>query len=100
MYSPAIRTPPNPGLPQTAIAGHVATNISVALTVKIPRIRQLMPDSKALSPVSRKSHSKGALRARPIWTVYSIARAKYTAPPTRQPTTPTWIVGCASRPTS
>ena len=83
-----------------AMAGHVATNISAASTTTIQRIRQSMPDSKALNPVSRKSHSKEALRARPVWTVYSIARVKYTAPPTSQPTTPIGIVGSSSRPTS
>ena len=83
-----------------AMAGHVATNISAALTVTIPRIRQLMPDSKALNPVGGKSHLKEALRARPVWTAYSIARVKYTVPLTSQPTTPTGNAGCSSRPTS
>ena len=83
-----------------AMAGHVATNTSAALTVTITRIWQSMPDSKALNPVSGKSHLKEALQARPVWTAYSIARAKYTAPPTSQPTTPTGIVGCSSRPAS
>ena len=82
---------------RTAIAGHVTTNISAALTMIITRIRQSMPDSKALNPVSGKSHSKEILRARPIWTEYSIARARYMAPPNNQPTTPTGIVGCSSR---
>ena len=68
------------------MAGHVATNISVASIATIPRIRQSMPDSEALNPVSGKSHSKEALRGCPVWTVYSIARVKYTAPPTSQPT--------------
>ena len=68
-----------------AMAGHVATNISAALTAKILRIRQSMPDSKALNPVSGKSHLKEALRARPVWTAYSIARVKYRAPPISQP---------------
>ena len=40
-----------------------------------------MPDSEALNPVSGKSHSKEILRARPVWNEYSIARARYTAPP-------------------
>ena len=44
-------------IPRTAIAGHVTTNISTALTAIITRIRQSMPDSKALNPVSGKSHS-------------------------------------------
>ena len=87
-------------IPRTAIAGHVTTNISAALTTIILRIRQSMPDSKALNPVSGKSHSKEALRARPVWTVYSIARAKYTAPPTSQPTTPIEAIGSLNRPVS
>ena len=83
-----------------AIAGHVATNISAALTTIIPRIRQSMPDSKALNPVSRKGYSNKVCRVRPALTVYSIARAKYTAPKTSEPITPTGIVGCSSRPAS
>ena len=87
-------------IPRMAIACHVATNISAALTAIILRIRQSMPDSKALNPVSGKSHSNKVRRARPVWTVYSIARVKYTAPQTSQPITPTGIVGCSSRPAS
>ena len=87
-------------IPRIAMAGHVATNTSATSTATIPRIRQSMPDSEALNPVSGKSHSKEALRARPVWTVYSIARVKYTALPTSQPTTPTGNVGCSSRPAS
>ena len=34
------------------MACHVATSISAAVTATIPRIRQSMPDSKALNPVS------------------------------------------------
>ena len=82
------------------MAGHVATNISATYTATIPRIRQSMPDSKALNPVSGKSHSKEALRARPVWTIYSITHVKYTAPLINQPTTPTGVVGCSSRPAS
>ena len=67
------------------MAGHVTTNTSAALTATIPRTRQSMPDSKDLNPVSGKSHLKEALRARLVWTVYSIAHAKYMAPPTSQP---------------
>ena len=63
-------------IPMMAVAGHVATNISAALIATVPRIRQSMPDSKALNPVSGKSHSKEALWARPVWTVYSIAHVK------------------------
>ena len=43
-------------IPRTAIAGQVATNISATLAAIISRIRQSMPDSKALNPVSGKSH--------------------------------------------
>ena len=88
---PAVR------IPRIAMAGHVAKNISVASIATIPRIRQSMPDLESLNPVSGKSHSKEALRARPVWTIYSIAHVKYTAPPKSQPTTPTGIVGCSSR---
>ena len=84
-------------IPRTAIAGHVATNISVALTTIITRIQQSMPDSEALNLVSAKSHSKEILRARPVWTEYSTAHARYMAPPKSQPITPTGIVGCSSR---
>ena len=44
-----------PPIPRTAIAGHVATSISAALTSKILRIQQSMPDSNALNPVSGKT---------------------------------------------
>ena len=83
-----------------AMAGHVATNTSDASKTTIPRIQQSMPDSEALNPVSGKIHSKEALRARLVWTEYSIARAKYMAPLISQPATPTGIVGCSSRPAS
>ena len=59
------------------------------ITAKILRIRQSMPDSKALNPVSGKSHSNKVRRDRLAWTVYSIACVKYTAPQTSQPITPT-----------
>ena len=62
-------------IPRMAIAGHVAT---MATT---PKTRQSMPDSEALDPVSGKSRSKEVIRARPVWTAYSIARVKFTAPP-------------------
>ena len=82
------------------MAGDVATNISAASIAIILRIRQSTPDSKAPNPVSGKSHLNIVRRARPVWTAYSIARVKYTAPPTSQPTTPIGIVGCSSRPAS
>ena len=55
---------------------------------------------KDSNPVSGKSHSNKVRRVLPAWTVYSIARVKYTAPQTSQPITPTGIVGCSSRPAS
>ena len=60
------------------MAGRVTTKTNAALTATILRIRQLMPDSEALNPVSGKSHLKEILRARPVWIGYSIARARYT----------------------
>ena len=57
-----------PQIPRTAIAGHVVTSISAALTAKILRIRQSMPDSKALNLVGGKSHSNKVRRVRPAWT--------------------------------
>ena len=79
------------------MAGWVATSKSAALTATMLRIQQLMPDSEALNPVSRKSHSKGILGARPVWTEYSTALARYMAPPKSQLITPTEIVGYSSR---
>ena len=79
------------------MAGHVATSKSAGLMATMLRIRQLMPDSKALNPVSGKSHSKRILRARPVWTEYSIACAGYMAPPKSHLITLTGIVGCSSR---
>ena len=48
-------------------------------------------------PGQRKKPFKRNTPGRPIWTEYSIARARYTAPPKNQPITPTGIVGCSSR---
>ena len=79
------------------MAGRVATSTSAALTAAMLRIQQLMPDSEALNSVSGKSHSKEILWARPVWTEYSTAHARYMAPPKNQPITPTGIVGCSSR---
>ena len=79
------------------MAGRVATNISAALTATMQRIRQLTPDSEALNPVSEKSHAKEVLRARPIWTEYSIAYARYMAPLKNQLITLIEIAGCSSR---
>ena len=79
------------------MAGRVATSTNAALTATILRIRQSMPDSEAPNPVSGNNHSKELLRVPPIWTEYSIARARYTAPPKSQLTTPTRTVGYSSR---
>ena len=79
------------------MTGHVGINKSVALTATATRIRQLMPDSEATNPVNGKSHSKEILRARPVWTEFSTACARYMAPPKGQPITPIGIVGCSSR---
>ena len=48
-------------IPRTAIAGHVATNISAALTPIILRIRQSMPDSKALKPFKQSTPGPSSL---------------------------------------
>src|SRR3954464_15404014 len=45
----------------------------------------------------RKNPFKKNTRARPVWTEYSTAHARFTAPPKGQPITPTGIVGCSSR---
>ena len=79
------------------MAGRVVTKTNIALIATIVRIRQSMPDSEALNPVSGKSHSKEILRARPVWTEYSTAHARYMAPPKSQLITPTEIVGYSSR---
>ena len=50
-----------------------------------PKTRQSMPDSEALNPDSRKSHSKETIRAHLVWTAYSITHVKFTAPPINQP---------------
>ena len=87
---------------QTSVSvmeSHDATDTSVEIMATMKRIRQSMPDSEALDPVSGKSHSKEVLRASSL-DAYLIARVKYTAPPISQPITPTENVGCSSRPAS
>ena len=86
--------------PGIATTNNGATNTSVTKMVITLKIWQSMPDSVALNPVSGKSHSKIAIQARPVWTAYSIARVKFTAPPISQPITPTDNAGCSSRPAS
>ena len=75
-----------------------ATDTSIAIMAITPKTRPSMPDSVALSLVSGKSHSKETIRGRPVWTAYSIAHVKFTAPPINQPTTPTENAGCLNRP--
>ena len=79
------------------MAGRIATKTNATLTAITVRIRQSMPDSEALNPISGKSHSKELLRVRPIWTESSTAYARYMAPPKSQPITPTGILGYSSR---
>ena len=61
-----ITKSPGTRIPRTTMAGHVGTSTSAALMATTLRIRQLMPDSEALNPVSGKSHSKEILRAHPV----------------------------------
>ena len=68
---------------------HGAGKISAGIKKKAQRARRSTPDSVALNPVSGKSRSKEAIRARLAWTAYWIVRVKFTAPPINQPTTPT-----------
>ena len=82
------------------MAGRVETKTNAALTATIVRIRQSMPDSEALNPVSEKSHSKELLRVRPIWTEYSTAYARYMAPLKSQLITLIEIARCSNRPAS
>ena len=84
-------------MPKIATASHVATDTSATTRATTQKTRQSMPDSVALNPVSGKSRSRKAIRARPSWTAYSIVHVKFTAPPINQPTTPTENVGCLNR---
>ena len=77
-----------------------ATDTSVEATVTTPRTRRSTPDSVALSPVSGRRHTIRTIRAHPVWTAYSIVRARYMAPQKNQPTIPTEIVGFLNRPAS
>ena len=86
--------------PEIATASLDATCTSVEATVTIPMTRRSTPDSVALNPVSGKRHSKEAIRARPVWTAYSIAHVKFMASQTSQQTTPTETVGFLNRPAS
>ena len=74
--------------------GNVVTDQSAAIMAITPKIRQLMPDSQALDPVSGKSHLKEVLPARPVWIAYLIAHVKSPAPPISQPITPTENARC------
>ena len=75
-----------------------AINTSAANMVKTPKIRQLMLDLVAPSPVSGKGHSKITVRVRPVWTAYSTAHAKFMAPQERQPPIPTENAGSSNKP--
>src|SRR4051812_16122490 len=67
-------------IPRKVTVDHITKNTSAATMAITPRIRQSMPNSEALNPVSGKSHSKEVLRARLVWTGYSITRVKYMTP--------------------
>ena len=82
----------------TITASHDATDISDGTTAKTLKTRQSTPDSVDLSPVSGKSHSKEIIRDRLVWTAYWSARAKFMAPQTSQPTTPTETAGYLNMP--
>ena len=72
-------------MPETATASQDAIDTSAGTLVTAPKTQQSTPDSEALNPVSGKSHSKETIRARPVWTAYSITHVKFTAPPINQP---------------
>ena len=80
------------------MANHDATNISAANMVKMPKTRQLMPGSRAQSPVSGKGHPKIKIQVHPVWTAYSIANAKFMAPQKRQPPIQTENAGSSNKP--
>ena len=86
--------------PEIAMASPDATNTSVAKMVITPETRQSTLDSVSLTPVSGKSHSKGTIWARLVWTAYSIVHAKFMAPQEHQPIIPTEIVGSLDKPAS
>ena len=87
-------------MPEIATASHDTIDISVATMATTPKTWQSMLDSVFLNPVSGRSRSKEAIRARPVWTAYSIARVKFTATPISQPIIPTGNVGFSNRPAS
>ena len=87
-------------IPKMPTADHAVIDKSAATTAITPMIRQSMPDSEALDPVSGKSNLKEILPLRPVWIAYWIARVKSTAPLKSQPITPTENAGCSSRPAS
>ena len=84
--------------PEIATANPDATNTRVAKMVETTKIRQSMPDLVALSPVSGKVHSKMTIRARQVWTAYSIVHAKFMAPQEHQPIIPTENAGSSNKP--
>ena len=85
--------------PEIATASPDATNTSIEKMGITPKTRPPMPDLVAPSPVSRKSHSKRTIWARPVWTAYSIVHAKFIAPQEHQPIIPTENAGSSNKPT-
>ena len=84
-------------MPGIATASRDGIDTSIAIMAITPKTQQSMPDSEALNPDSGKIHSKEIVRARPVWTAYSIADVNFTAPLINQSTTPTGNVGCLNR---
>ena len=56
--------------PEMATEGHNVTKTSVGTTMKKLKIQRTTPDSVALNPVSRRSHSKETKKVHPVWTEY------------------------------
>ena len=82
----------------TITASHGAIDISDGTMETTLKTRQSTPDSVAQNLVSGKNRSKEIIRYRPVWTTYSIARAKFTAPRISQQTTLTETAGYSNRP--
>ena len=83
--------------PEIATANHDATNTSTTKMVKMPKIRQSMPDLGALSPVSGMATQKMTIRVRPVWNAYSTTHAKFMAPREHQPIIPTENAGSSNK---
>ena len=83
--------------PEIATASPNATNTNIETIVTIPRTRRSTPDSVALIPVSGRSHLREIIRARPVWTAYSIVHVKSMALLINQPIIPIESVGSSNR---